>query len=75
MIIPHIIDQYAWNNLVSELGIGPVGIAISKIKSKNLEPKILDLFLNQSYKIKAHKISKKIKEENYKESLYKTIVE
>jgi hypothetical protein len=40
MIIPHIIDQYAWNNLVSELGIGPVGIAISKIKSKNLEPKI-----------------------------------
>jgi len=75
MIIPHIIDQYAWNNLVSELGIGPVGIAISKIKSKNLEPKILDLFLNQSYKIKAHKISKKIKEENYKEKLYDTIIE
>jgi len=75
MIIPHIIDQYAWNNLVSELGIGPVGIAISKIKSKNLEPKILDLFLNQSYKIKAHKISKKIKEENFKEKLYDTIIE
>ena len=75
MIIPHIIDQYAWNNLVSDLGIGPKGIAISKIKSKNLEPKILDLFQNQSYKIKAHKISKKIKEKNYKESLYKTIIE
>ena len=25
MIIPHIIDQYAWNDLVSDLGIGPVG--------------------------------------------------
>lgn len=75
MIIPHIIDQYAWNDLVSDLGIGPVGIAISKIKSKNLEPKILDLLQNQSYKIKAHNISKKIKEENYKESLYKTIIE
>ena len=57
MIIPHIIDQYAWNNLVSELGIGPVGIAISKIKSKNLEPKILDLFHNQAYKAKVLKIS------------------
>ncbi len=75
MIIPHMIDQYAWNDIVSDLGIGPVGIAISKIKSKNLEPKILDLFLNQSYKIKARKISKKIKEENYKESLYETIIE
>lgn len=75
MIIPHIIDQYAWNDLVSDLGIGPKGIAISKIKTKNLEPKILDLFQNQSYKIKARKISKKIKEENYKESLYKTIIE
>ena len=75
MIIPHMIDQYAWNDIVNDLDIGPVGIAISKIKSKNLEPKILDLFLNQSYKIKAHNISKKIEEENYKESLYETIIE
>ncbi len=74
MIIPHMIDQYAWNDIVNDLDIGPVGIAISKIKSKNLEPKILDLFLNQSYKIKAHKLSKKMKEEDYKESLYKTII-
>jgi len=75
MIMPHIIDQYAWNNLVSELGIGPKGIAINKITSRKLEPKILDLYQNQSYKIKALKISKKIKAEDYKDRLYKSIVE
>jgi len=75
MIIPHIIDQYAWNDLVSNLGIGPKGIAISKITSKNLEPKILDLFLSQSYKTKVLEISKKMKAEDFKESLYETIIE
>ena len=75
MIIPHMIDQYAWNDIVNDLDIGPAGIAISKIKSKNLEPKILDLFLNQSYKIKAHNISKKMKAEDFKERLYETIIE
>ena len=75
MIIPHIIDQYAWNNLVSELGIGPKGIAISKIKSKNLEPKILDLYRNKSYKTKVSEISKKMKAEDFKERLYETIIE
>ena len=75
MIIPHIIDQYAWNDLVSDLGIGPVGIAISKIKSKNLEPKILDLYRNKSYKTKVSEISKKMKAEDFKERLYETIIE
>jgi len=43
--------------------------------SKNLEPKILDLFQNQSYKTKVLKILKKMKTENFKESLYETIIE
>ena len=60
---------------MSDLGIGPLGIAISKIKSKNLEPKILDLFLNQSYKTKVSEISKKMKAEDFKERLYETIIE
>ena len=75
MIIPHIIDQYAWNDLVSDLGIGPVGIAVNKLKIKSLEPKILDLFQNHSYKTRALWISKKLKREDFKESLYKTIIE
>ncbi len=75
MIIPHIIDQYACNDIVSDLGVGPKGVYISKITNKNLEPKIVDLFKNQSYKAKALEIAKKMKAEDFKEKLYKTIIE
>jgi len=75
MIIPHIIDQYSWNNLISDLGVGPKGIAINKITSQKLEPKILDLFQNQSYKVKALEVAVKMKKENFREKLYKIIVE
>jgi UDP:flavonoid glycosyltransferase YjiC (YdhE family) len=75
MIIPHIIDQYAWNDIVKDLEVGPGGIAKSKIKSKNLEPKLLHLFQNQAYKKKAYEISKKIKPEHLSDILYKTILE
>ena len=75
MIIPHIIDQYVWNDIISSLGLGPKGLAINKIARKNLEPKIIDLFHNHSYKSKVSKISKKIKAEDFKERLYEAIIE
>jgi UDP:flavonoid glycosyltransferase YjiC (YdhE family) len=74
MIIPHIIDQFAWNDIVSNLGFGPKGIAINKINKQNLEPRILDLFNNQSYKIKAMQVAEEIRKEDFKKELYKTIV-
>lgn len=75
MIIPHIIDQYLWNDLISDLGVGPKGIAINKITKQNLEPKILDLFQNDSYKKKALQLSEEMKKEDSREKLYKTITE
>lgn len=75
MLIPHMIDQYVWNNIVSDLGAGPKGIGISKLKKQNLEPKLLDLFKNQSYKTKAMQISEEMKKEDFIEELYKTIIE
>jgi len=73
MIIPHIIDQYAWNNLIGGLGIGPEEIAINKIRARNLEPKILDLFQNHSYKIKVLDLSKRIGKEKYSGCLNKVL--
>jgi len=35
MIIPHIIDQFIWNNIVFEKGVGPRGIKISSHPSKS----------------------------------------
>jgi UDP:flavonoid glycosyltransferase YjiC (YdhE family) len=75
MIIPHILDQYVWNDLISDLGVGPKGIAINKITKQTLEPKILDLFQNDSYKKKALQLSEEMKKEDFREKLYKTITE
>ena len=75
MIIPHIIDQYLWNDLLCSLGVGPKGIAINKITKENLEPKILDLIRNPSYKANALRLSGEMREENLRDELYKSIVE
>ncbi|MEW6236719.1 MAG: nucleotide disphospho-sugar-binding domain-containing protein [Candidatus Omnitrophota bacterium] len=75
MIIPHIIDQYLWDNLISDLGVGPMGISMAKITRQKLETKILDLFHNQSYKANALKASAKMKNEDFKDRLCKAIVE
>lgn len=74
MIIPHILDQYLWNNLISDLGVGPKGIAIDKITKQKLEPRILDLISNQSYKTKAVQVAEEMIKEDFREELYKTIV-
>jgi UDP:flavonoid glycosyltransferase YjiC (YdhE family) len=75
MILPHIIDQYSWNNLMSKLGVGPKGMAINKMTKQKFEPKILDIINNNSYKIKAEQLASQMRKENYREQLYKTIIE
>jgi len=74
MIIPHIIDQFLWNDIVSDLGVGPKGIPINKITKQKIEPKILELLQNNSYKTKALKISEEMKREDLREELYETIM-
>jgi len=75
MIIPHIIDQFVWNKIVAEKGVGIRGIKISDITKVNLEPKILELLNNSSYKQKAEKVAKQMKNEDFREELYNSIVE
>jgi len=75
MIIPHIIDQFVWDKLISEKGVGPRGVKIGKINVKNLEPKILDLVNNTGYKKKVGQIKNQMAEENLEEELYNTIIE
>ena len=74
MIIPHIVDQYVWNSIVSDLGAGPKGIGMSKLTKRNLELKLLDLFQNPAYKAKAMRISEKMKKEDFREEFYKAIM-
>jgi len=75
MIIPHFMDQFVWDKIVPELGVGPKGIRISRITNKNLEPKVLELLNNKSFKERSAKIGNKMKKEDFIDELYKTIIE
>lgn len=75
MAIPHFIDQFVWDTIIPELGVGPRGIKVSRMTRKNLEPKVLELLTNKSYKENSERIGKQLKEEDYKEELYQSIIE
>ena len=45
--------DFVWNEIIYDIGAGPKGIKIGKITTKNLEPKILELVNNRSFKKKA----------------------
>jgi len=75
LIIPHFIDQFIWDEVISELGLGPKGIKISRMTNKNLEPKVLELLRNSSFKERSERIGSQLGKEDYKEELYNTIIE
>lgn len=75
MIIPHIIDQFVWNNIVYDLGVGPKGVRIDKLTQKILEPKILDLVNNNSYKEKAEQVARQMRTEHLREEIYQSIID
>jgi UDP:flavonoid glycosyltransferase YjiC (YdhE family) len=74
MILPHIFDQFGWNNLIAKIGLGPKGLAVSKITEQNLKPLIIDLLENKTYKLKAEEIAEKIGKENFEKELYEAIM-
>jgi UDP:flavonoid glycosyltransferase YjiC (YdhE family) len=74
MIVPHIIDQFVWSRLISDLGVGPRGLPIHKLTRQRLRPKLLDLFQNPTYKAEAQQISKRMGKEDLRKRLYKTIL-
>ena len=69
MIIPHIIDQYVWNEKNVELGTGPKGPAINKINYDKLKSLVEDLWSNKNYKSRAAELSMQMKNENMEEEL------
>lgn len=74
LIIPHFIDQFIWDEIICELGLGPKGIKISRITSKNLEPKVLELLNNIGYKERSVIVGNQLAKEDYEEELYESII-
>lgn len=73
MIIPHIIDQLLWNDVVAKSGAGPMGQSIGKVKRDRLAKDIHDLWTNPSYKTQAKKIAERMKSEDFTEELRQII--
>ncbi len=74
LVIPHIIDQFVWDGVVSGLGAGPKGIKIGDLSVNSLEPKILDLVNNVAYKKKAEQVAGQMAQEDLREELYQAII-
>lgn len=75
LIIPHIVDQYVWNKLIHEKEAGPLGSDISKMTFDNLEPQIIDLMENINYKEHAERLGEAIRKEDYRDEIYREIVD
>lgn len=63
MIIPHIIDQFLWNDILSNAGVGPKGMQVTKLKASNLKSKMKDLYDNSTYRTSAKGMKSKIEGE------------
>lgn len=63
MIIPHIIDQFLWNDILSKLGVGPKGMKVTDLSVSTLKSKMKDLYENESYKEAAIKMKQKMESE------------
>ena len=74
LILPHIIDQYIWNKIAHKKGTGPLGIDISRITPQKLEPKIVELMTNPSFKKKAQDLGEKMRAEDFKNAVYQSIL-
>jgi UDP:flavonoid glycosyltransferase YjiC (YdhE family) len=74
MIIPHIIDQFVWDTIIADLGVGPRGIKVNKITTNNLEPKLLELINNEAFKQKATQVASQMAQEDFREAVYQAII-
>ena len=74
IIIPHIIDQFLWNEISNNKGFGPKGVSINHLDEAIFESLLKDLVSNSLYKEKALRASKTIMNEKYSQELYEFIM-
>jgi sterol 3beta-glucosyltransferase len=75
LIIPHIIDQYFWNQLIEKRQMGPKGISIHKLKADKFEKILLEFWNNQSFKENALSLAEDMKPEANKQEIIEYITQ
>jgi UDP:flavonoid glycosyltransferase YjiC (YdhE family) len=63
IVIPHIIDQYAWGQTVFDLGVGPRFITRGKLTSENLARSIETALSDSTMRANASQLGKAIRNE------------
>jgi len=74
LIIPHIIDQFLWNQVVADKQLGPKGKSIRKLNEAWFKETLTDLWENPNYKSNAIALSQKMQGEDLMEE-YLELVE
>ncbi len=75
MIIPHILDQHLWNDIISQMGLGPKGIPIKKFNAQRFESKLLEMLQKPDYKNQAEKVGERMRKEDHHNTLMDILVE
>jgi sterol 3beta-glucosyltransferase len=63
LVIPHIIDQYAWGQIVCDLGVGPQPISRGKLTSENLAAVLAQSLNDPTMRAKASQVGAAIRNE------------
>lgn len=63
IVIPHIIDQYAWGQIVFDLGVGPKFISRGKLTTENLAESIALALSDTGMRAKAMQVGAAIRKE------------
>ncbi|MEO1435668.1 MAG: glycosyltransferase [Bacteroidota bacterium] len=69
LVIPHIVDQFLWNKVIHELGVGPLGVPIEKLKRDSFEFLVSDLYDNKAYREKAAQLANNMDQEHNQQAV------
>lgn len=63
IVIPHVLDQFYWGDLVFRLGLGPKYISRAKLKTAELRQAIFQALSNEQMRERAAELGKNIRDE------------
>lgn len=75
LVVPHILDQFNWAQLVYTKGVGPAPLLGKDFRYKTLYKRIKDLCHNPSYQVRAQEVAKAMQRESEDRVLKKEVAE
>jgi len=75
LIIPFVVDQFHWGELIYRLGCGPKPIPAKRFSQELFREAIQQLLNKESYRIEAKRLSEKMEQENASQRIIETLQE